>query len=44
MIQEAVQGIKKTEYDYKDDKKIINHYYFENKRQIVFQMPKNEEV
>ena len=43
-IQEVVQGIKKTEYDYKDEKKIITHYYFENKRQIVFQMPQDSEV
>jgi hypothetical protein len=44
MIQEFIKGQKESYYAYKDNKEIVNHYYYPNKEQLVFQMPQDSEV
>lgn len=44
MIQKLIKGKKETYYDFIEDKKIVNNYFYPNKEQMVFQMPQENEV
>ena len=44
MVEKLIKGKRESYYSFKDNKEIINHYYYPNKEQLVFQMPLDEEV